>query len=138
MYLIDTNVIGESRRRRAEPRVTAWLDSKSTATLFTSAIVVSEIEAGVLMMERRDPIQGAALRRWMSGQFLPGFADRILPVELPVALKAAEFHVPDPAPRHDALIGATAAVHGLTVVTRNVADFERFGVPVVNPWEATA
>lgn len=135
MYLIDTNVIGEGRRHRAEPRVREWLNSKPTASLFTSVIVAAEIESGVLAMERRDPAQGAVLRHWMAEQFLPAFADRILPVDLAVALKMAEFHVPDPAPQHDALIGATAAVHGLTVVTRNVRDFERFGIPIVNPWE---
>jgi toxin FitB len=88
----------------------------------------------VLLMERRDPALGALLRSWMNGQVLPGFEGRILPVDAPVALRCASLHVPNPGPERDMLIAATALVHGLTVVTRNVADFEVSKVGLLNPW----
>lgn len=138
MYLLDTNSVSEVRRPRPDPGLTGWLRRQETEALYTSVIVASEIERGTGLMERRDPVQGAKLRRWFEQQFFDWFGDRILPVDLPIAIKAGEFHVPDPAPRHDALIAATAAVHGLAMVTRNVRDFDRFGVPTVNPWEAPA
>lgn len=136
MYLLDTNVVSATRQAAAEPVVAEWLAVKPAVGLFTSVIVAAEIEAGVLRVERRDPAQGRRLRKWATDQFLTWFGDRILGVDLAVANRSATFHVPDPAPRHDALIGATAAVHDLTVVTRNAKDFERFGVRVVDPWNA--
>jgi predicted nucleic acid-binding protein len=93
-----------------------------------------ELELGTLLLERRDPIQGAGLRAWMDGHVLPEFADRTLPVDSEVALRCARLHVPDPRPERDALIAATALTHGMTVVTRDVADFEPTGVRVLNPW----
>jgi predicted nucleic acid-binding protein len=85
-------------------------------------------------MERRDAIQGAILRAWLRDQLLPAFAGRILPVDTAVALRAAQLQVPDPHPVQDGLIAATALVHGMTVVTRNVADFAPTGVALLNPW----
>jgi len=99
-----------------------------------SAISVLELERGTLLMERRDPAQGAMLRSWMENLVMPSFAGRILPVDTPVALRCAALHVPDPKSYRDALIAATALVHGMTVVTRNVSDFEPSGVAVLNPW----
>lgn len=133
MYLLDTNVISEIRRGRT-PAVIRWVDEQRADSLFTSVIVMTELEMGVRRVERRDPGQGALLRQWLETVVPTHFEDRILPVSLDAALEAASYHVPDPAPRHDALIGATAAVHDLTVVTRNESDFERFGVRVLNPW----
>jgi len=85
-------------------------------------------------MERRDRAQGAMLRTWMDKQVLPEFARRVLPVDTAVARCCARLHVPDRRGERDALIAATAIVHGMTVVTRNVADFAPTGVPVLNPW----
>jgi len=90
----------------------------------------------VLRIERRDAPQGARLRAWMTHHILPEFLDRTLPVDAAVALRCAPLHVPDPRSERDALIAATALVHGMTVVTRNVADFEATGVPLLNPWDA--
>ncbi len=87
-------------------------------------------------MERRDPAQGRALRYWMNEQVLIGFAGRVLAMDAQVSLRCAALHVPDPRPEIDAIIAATALVHGMTVVTRNVTDFEPMGVPVLNPWLA--
>lgn len=87
-------------------------------------------------MERRDHKQGGLLRAWMAGHVLPTFAGRILAIDTAVAQRGAAFHVPNPRSDHDALIAATALVHGLTVVTRNVNHFQPLGVAVVNPWQS--
>lgn len=94
-----------------------------------------ELETGVLQIERRDTAQGALLRAWLDGHVLPEFAGRVLPVDTAVAQRCARLHVPDRRSERDALIAATALVHGMTVVTRNVADFVETGVAIVNPWD---
>ena len=137
MYLLDTNVVSELRKVRAgkaDVRVAAWAESVDVADLFLSAISVQELEIGVLLVERRDPAQGAMLRTWLDGHVLPAFAGRILAVDTAVALRSARLHVPDPGPLRDSFIAATALVHGMTVVTRNIADFETADVPLLNPW----
>ena len=91
---------------------------------------------GTLSLNRRDPQQAAILRAWLDTRVLQAFADRLLPVNLAVAKQCARLHVPDPQAERDAMIAATALVHGMTVVTRNVADFQPSGVPVLNPWDA--
>ena len=106
----------------------------SSSSLFISAITVLELETGILLVERKDPQQGAVLRSWLNTHVLPAFSERTLPVDVAVALRCAGLHVPDPRSDRDALIAATALVHGMTVVTRNVADFSPTGVDVVNPF----
>ena len=138
MYLLDTNVVSElrkSRTRRADPNVVAWANSVAATVLFLSVISILEIEIGVLLSERRDPAQGAALRSWLDGQVLPTFAGRILPIDTNVARACARFHVPNPLPDRDALIAATAQVNRKIVVTRNVSDFAPSGVEIINPWD---
>ncbi len=137
MFLLDTNVVSELRKvraGRAEARVAAWADSLDAADLYLSVISVQELEMGVLLAERRDPAQGAVLRAWLDAHVLPAFAGRILVVDTAVAQRSARLHGPDPRPLRDGLIAATALVHGMTVVTRNVADFAPTGVPTLNPW----
>lgn len=137
MFLLDTNVVSELRKIRAgkaDRNVAAWADSLDAADLFISAITLQELEIGVLLAERRDPVQGAMIRAWLDRHVLPAFAGRILAVDMAVALRSARLHVPDPRPVRDGLIAATALVHGMAVVTRNVADFKPTGVPVFNPW----
>ena len=139
MFLLDTNVLSELRKAgdgRADANVIAWLSSVDAATLYLSAMTLMEIELGILQVGRRDETQGARLRAWMTHQVLPEFLDRTLPVDAAVALRCASLHVPDPRAERDALIAATALVHGMTVMTRNVADFEATGVPLLNPWDA--
>ncbi len=138
MFLLDTNVISELRKAgdgKADPKVVAWLSRSDAANFFISAISLMELEIGVQRMERRDPQQGMGLRTWMDTHVIPEFADRTLPIDASVALRCARLHVPDPHAERDALIGATALVHGMAVVTRNVTDFATFGVTLVNPWE---
>lgn len=137
MFILDTNVVSELRKAKsgkADAHLVAWAATVRPGELFLSAITVLELETGVLLVERRDSAQGALLRTWLEGHVLPGFAGRVLPVDVVVAQRCARLHVPDPRAERDALIAATALVHGMTVVTRNVADFEPTGVPLVNPW----
>ena len=141
MFLLDTNVISELRKARAgkaDPYVVAWAQTIPASSLFLSVIVVQELEIGTLLTERRDPAQGAILRMWLNEHVLPSFADRILPVNTAVARRSAALYVPNPQPFRDALIAATALVHGMTVVTRNLADFKATGVAMLNPWADTA
>lgn len=138
MFVLDTNVVSELRKirvGRADPHVAKWADSVDAVDLYLSAITVQELEVGVLLAERRDPAQGAIFRTWLDSHVLPAFAGRILPVDMAVAQRSAKLHVPDPRPIRDALIAGTALVHGMTVVTRNAADFAPTGVPLFNPWE---
>jgi predicted nucleic acid-binding protein len=138
MFVLDTNVVSELRKvraGRADPGVAAWASAVASAQMFVSAITIHELEHGVLLAERADPARGAVLRRWLDGSVGRAFAGRILPVDEAVARRAAGLHVPDPRPFRDALIGATALVHDMAVVTRDNKDFGRIaGLDVVNPW----
>ena len=141
MFVLDTNVVSELRKAKAgkaDKNVTAWAASMSPAGLFLSVITVLELETGALLVERHDPAQGVVLRAWIDAHVLPAFAGRILAIDTVVAQRCARLHVPDPRAERDALIAATALVHGMTVVTRNVVDFEPTGVPTLNPWNYNA
>ena len=133
-FLLDTNLVSELRKPSGDERVVAWASVLPRSGAFLSVVTIREIEAGVLLAERRDERQGAHLRAWFEESVLEGYADRILPVDLAVARRAAALHVPDPRPERDALIAATALTHGLTVATRNVSGFQPMGVDLVNPW----
>jgi hypothetical protein len=135
MYLLDTNVVSELRKAgRADANVVAWASKVATGTLYISAVTLLEIELGILSLERRDQPQASILRVWMQSHVLPAFEGRVLPVDTPVALQCAQLHVPNRRAERDALIAATAIVHGMTVVTRNVNDFEGTGALLINPW----
>lgn len=137
MFIVDANVVSEIRKARAGRAnlgVTAWARGVATETLYLSVITLLELEIGVLGIERRDLKQGAILRAWLDGSVLPAFEHRILPVDVHVALRCASLHVPDRRTDRDALIAATALVHGMTVVTRNVDAFTATGVATLNPF----
>jgi toxin FitB len=137
MFVLDTNVISALRQpQRADPRLRAWAASRMENEFFLSAITILEIELGTLRVGRRDQVQAARFRDWIDNHILPSFAGKILPVDVEVARRCASLHVPDPCPERDAFIAATALIHGFTVVTRNVRDFEPMGVPTLNPWAA--
>ena len=143
MYLLDTNVLSESRKAsrkrtgaaKLDPNVQKWFASVDASGLYLSAISILELEISCLLVERRDAAQGSVLRRWLRDRVLPAFADRILPVDVAVAQRCAALHVPNPLEDRDSLIAATALVHGMTVVTRNTAHFQRTGVALLNPWQ---
>ena len=138
MFVLDTNVVSELRKVRsnkANAGVAAWAEQVPSAELFVSVTTIHELEHGVLLMEHSDPTQGAILRQWLDHSVTAAFKNRVLDIDIHVARRAAALHVPDPAPFRDALIGATALVHDMTVVTRDLKDFERFDdLNVFNPW----
>ena len=139
MFILDTNVVSELRKAgagKADNHVAAWSGSVDAATLFISAITVMELDTGILQIERKDTRQGLLLRSWMDEHVLPEFAGRVLPIDTTVARCCARLHVPDRRSERDALIAATAIVHSMTVVTRNVSDFEPAGASTLNPWKA--
>jgi len=136
MYLVDTNVLSALRRRdKADPRFAAWVSTTRPEDMHLSTLSLFEVRVGALRVARRDPRQGQDLNRWIDHFVLQAFAGRILSIDADIALRCAALHIPDPRPVIDSLIAATALEHGLTVVTRNVADFRPLGVPVLNPWQ---
>ncbi|MES2980005.1 MAG: type II toxin-antitoxin system VapC family toxin [Pseudomonadota bacterium] len=138
MFVLDTNVVSELRKvrlGRADANVRAWTETVDAANLFISAVTIMELELGVLSIERKDATQGAMLRSWLEQHVMPEFSARTLSVDTAVAQRCARLHVPDKRGERDALIAATALVHGMTLVTRNVIDFKPTGVTIVNPWE---
>ena len=140
MFLLDTNVVSELRKAgspNADAYLVRWAGSVESGHLYLSSISVLELEIGVLRMERRDKRQGAVLRSWLANRVLPAFDGRVLPFDLAAAEHCAQFHVPNPRSDRDSFIAAIAQVHDLTVVTRNVQDFEPLDVPLLNPWQQT-
>jgi hypothetical protein len=138
MYVLDTAVVSELRKKRsgkADPNVVKWSSAVPVGALFISAVTILELEIDVLRLERRDVPQARVLKAWLEDQVLPTFDGRVLPIDTAVARRCAPLHVPNPLDDADAFIAASALVHRMTVVTRNVADFMGTGVPVLNPWE---
>ena len=136
MYLLDTNVVSELRRARPHGAVLAWLEDVDDADLHLSAVTIGELQAGVEITREQDPDKAAALEAWLeevAGSF------NILPMDARVFRRWARFmHRRADHPIEDAMIAATAEVHRLTVVTRNVRDFAPFGVRMLNPFERGA
>lgn len=141
MFLLDTNVVSELRKINlgtADLNLARWADSVNANSLYLSAVTILELEMGILLRERKDPKQGAALRQWFELRVLPEFDGRIFPLDTVIAQRCARLHVPDPRAERDAMIAATALVHGLVVVTRNESDFEKTGAALLNPWTYSA
>ncbi|GAA4720774.1 hypothetical protein APR04_001633 [Promicromonospora umidemergens] len=135
-FLLDTNIVSELRKpaeRRTE-QFNDWAGRLSPSDTSLSVITVLELRSGIESKRRHDPHQAEVLDVWLEKSVLPGYSGRILDIDQAVADAAARLHVPDRRPAHDALIAATAKVHGLTLVTRNVADFEPMSVHLINPW----
>lgn len=135
-FLLDTNVISEIRKRhRADANVVRWVLATPADRIFTSVVVLAEIQRGIALKRRHDPAQAAVLDRWYAGM-RTGLDDRVLAVSEPIADRWSGLGLDDPLPLVDALLAATALVHGLVMVTRNVADFSRTGVRLLNPFAA--
>lgn len=133
-FLLDTNLISELRKReRADPGVLSWFAEQSDDGLFTSCLVLGEMRLGVERLRRRDIRAAESLDLWLV-QVTDGFDDRILPVDRRVAETWGRINVPDPLPPIDGLLTATALVHGLVLVTRNIKDMERSGAALLNPF----
>jgi predicted nucleic acid-binding protein len=133
-YLLDTNILSETRKRRPDRGVTGWISATPPEHLHLSALTIGEIARGIAQLLRRgDQQQAALLDAWLD-TVIGGFGDRIIPITLPVARQWGRQCPTGPVPTVDALIAATATVHGLTLVTRNAKDFERVGGPVLNPF----
>ncbi|MDF0520397.1 type II toxin-antitoxin system VapC family toxin [Bradyrhizobium yuanmingense] len=133
-FLLDTNVISEIRKReRADPNVVRWVNETPAEHIGTSVLVLAEIRRGIELKRRSDPRQAKSLDRWFS-QMRTRLADRVLPIDETVAETWALLGIPNPLPLIDSLLAATAKVHGLTLVTRNIADIESTGVALLDPF----
>ena len=132
-YLLDTNILSELRRPRPVLSVLDWLKGAPSEVLFLRVLTVGELSRAANLLRSRDQPAAAALDHWI-GQLRLQFENRILPVDLAVAEAWALLCARQPLPAIDGLLAATARAHGLTVVTRNTADFERAEVPVFNPF----
>lgn len=132
-FLLDTNVVSEPRRRKAESAVVGWLRGQDAEALFISVLTVGEITVGVNSLARRDPVAAGRRRNWFAG-VRRSYGERVLSVTEPITEAWGRLHALRPLPIIDGLLAATALVHDLTVVTRNERDFADLGVPVLNPW----
>lgn len=138
-FILDTNVISElrkNRHNRIDENVALWAKSVNPEALYISVMTVYEIEIGILKLERKDKLQGRMIRKWFDDQVISIFSGRILPVDTEISLRCASISVPNPRPFRDGLIAATALVHNMILVTRNIADFKRIGLQLVNPWNS--
>lgn len=134
MYLLDTNVVSELRKPKPHGAVLAWLRAADDAQLHLSAVTIGEIQAGIELTREQDPAKAAEIEAWLE---LVTAAYNVIPMDaLTFRAWARLMHRKSDTVYEDAMIAATAAVHGFTVVTRNVADFKAFGVPLLNPFKA--
>lgn len=133
-YLLDTNVVSEMHPKRRAEAVVRWFGSVEADALSVSVLTIGELVHGLERRRRKDPGSARALELWLR-PVIEGFAKRTLPVTRTIAERFGHLGIPDPLPKIDALIAATALEHGLVVVTRNVKHFERAGAQVIDPWE---
>ena len=133
-FLLDTNVISEARKPHGNTHVKAWLEQAPEDELFVSVLVLGEVQRGVALLRRRDPVQAAIFDQWLA-RLHQDFTNRILPITVEIAEEWGRLNVPDPLPIIDGLLAATANVLGLVLVTRNIADLRNSGVRLINPFE---
>ena len=133
-YLVDTNVLSELRRPKRSPAVVKWFSSVPADDLFLSVLTLGELRRGIESLRNNDPTAANALERWFNG-ICEDFSEKILTVDAAVAEEWGKLSIRQPLPSIDGLLAATAAVHDLTIATRNTADFERSGVELLNPFE---
>jgi predicted nucleic acid-binding protein len=135
MYLVDTNVVSEARR--GSPEATGWLRSVNPASVHLSTLTLGEIMRGIALKQKSDPKAAGHLAEWLR-KLRHDHADRILAVTDQISVEWGRIAAIRPRGDIDGLIAATAIVHDLILVTRNVGDFEDTGATVINPWEASA
>lgn len=138
MLFLDTNVVIEIRlisSGKANLHFTEWVKQMDTHHCWTSAVVLMELERGILRMERKDPVQGNHLRYWFNTTVRSLFENRILKIDKTTAQICAKLHIPDKRPENDAWIAASCIQHNLPLVTRNVADFQNLGIELINPFD---
>lgn len=133
MFLIDTVTLSELRRRKRDPMVVAWFERQRTADLFLSVISIGEIERGIVRQRAIDPAFADALAAWLD-RVLTLYGERVVPFDLRTARRWGALSATIGNDSADLMIAATALEHGLTVVTRNVSDFEPTGVLVLDPF----
>jgi predicted nucleic acid-binding protein len=132
MFLLDTNVLSETRKARPHGAVLAWLGSVTSAQIFVAAVTIGEIQIGIEATRRQDAAKAAEIERWLENI---ATVSNVLPMDAPIFRRWAKLmHGRSDALYEDAMIAATAYVHGLTIVTRNIRDFKDFGVPTFNPF----
>jgi predicted nucleic acid-binding protein len=133
-FLLDTNVLSETRKRIPNPQLMAWIASTRVNELYTSALVIGEIRRGIEALRRRDQSQAAGYEQWL-GQIIHTYDGRVVPVTSEIAEIWGTLNVPDPVPIVDGLLAATALANGWTLVTRNIKDVDRTGARLLNPFE---
>jgi len=139
MYLLDTNVVSEIRKIRqnkTNQNVVAWLSRVQKESLYTNAVVLMEIERGILRLENIDPQQADRFKNWYHSAVKPMFHERILPIDEATATVCSRLHVPDLSPENDAWVAASAIQYDLTLVTRNTRDFGHSNLRVLNPFDS--
>lgn len=134
MFLLDTNVIAETKRRSPHPNVMAWFDRVDAGVIFLSVLTLGEITKGAELLAGRDPRAAASLRSWLDG-IRRSFASRIVGIDGEIAEIWGRMSARRPLPVIDSLIAATAVVRDLTLVTRNLHDVAGMGARTVDPWE---
>jgi hypothetical protein len=134
-YLLDTNVLSETRKRNPDARVLAFLTGADPSTLYISVLTLGELRKGVAQKQRSDPAAAAGIAVWVDGLEL-GYADHILSIDVPTARLWGEWSAQRPRPVIDTLLAATAVAHGMTLVTRNIGDVQDINVPLHNPFSA--
>lgn len=135
MYLLDTVVLSEIRKRQRDPAVVEWMTSQRDADLFLSAVTIGEIERGIVLQKSRNSPFSDELSQWLD-KILSLYSDRVLPVDIATARLWGRLSAEIGNDSPDLLIAATAMIHGLTVVTRNTRHFEPTGVAVLNPFSS--
>jgi predicted nucleic acid-binding protein len=136
-YLVDTNVVSELRKGgRCDPGVAAWFVKISSEEIYLSVLTVGEIRKGIENIRRRDQLAAEALEAWLQ-DLVDAYSDRCLPVDQAIAEEWGRLNVPSPLPVLDSLLAATAKVHGMTLVTRNLKDVERTGIDCMNPFSTS-